>query len=109
MRRHAELLVHHQGEERGCKEFRKHVSWYLKGFSVGGEVRRDLALVTTLTGLDRLLSSLDPEQEFPVGELGRPRGRQGSPRRVVLPEGWLGSREHLGSGPVEELASGSGG
>src|SRR5690242_11912964 len=28
MRRHAELLSEHMGEERGCKEFRKHVSWY---------------------------------------------------------------------------------
>jgi nifR3 family TIM-barrel protein len=109
MRRHAELLVQHQGEERGCKEFRKHVSWYLKGFAVGGEVRRDLALVTTLAGLDALLVRLDGDEPFPVAELGRPRGRQGSPRRVVLPEGWLDSREHGGSGPVEEVLSGSGG
>ena len=36
MRRHAELLSEHMGEERGCKEFRKHVSWYLKGFRAGG-------------------------------------------------------------------------
>ena len=40
MRRHAELLCHHMGEERGCKEFRKHVSWYLKGFPAGGDLRR---------------------------------------------------------------------
>ena len=108
MRRHAELLVRHQGEERGCKELRKHVSWYLKGFAVGGEVRRDLALVTSLARLDELLTGLDPDEPFPVAELGRPRGRQGSPRRVVLPEGWLRDRSHVG-GPVEELASGSGG
>src|SRR3712207_1322703 len=79
MRRHAELLVRHQGEERGCKEFRKHVSWYLKGFSVGGEVRRDLALVTSLAGLDALLSRLDPAEPFPEAELGRPRSEE---RRV---------------------------
>jgi hypothetical protein len=109
MRRHAELLCQHMGEERGCKEFRKHVSWYLKGFAVGGEVRRDLALVTTLAGLDVLLAGLDPEEPFPVAELGRPRGRQGSPRRVILPEGWLESREHGDSGPVEDVLSGSGG
>ena len=42
MRRHAELLCRHMGEERGCKEFRKHVSWYLKGFAAGGELRRSL-------------------------------------------------------------------
>ena len=90
MRRHAELLSEHLGEERGCKEFRKHVSWYLKGFRAGGELRHSLALVDSLAALDVLLARLDPDEPFPVAELGAPRGRQGSPRtRVVLPEGWL--------------------
>jgi tRNA-dihydrouridine synthase len=90
MRRHAELLAEHMGEERGCKEFRKHVSWYLKGFRAGGELRHSLALVDSLAALDALLAELDPDEPFPVAELGTPRGRQGSPReRVVLPEGWL--------------------
>ena len=52
MRRHAELLSEHMGEERGCKEFRKHVSWYLKGFPAGGELRHQLALVDSLAALD---------------------------------------------------------
>ena len=89
MRRHAELLTFHMGEDRGCKEFRKHISWYLKGFSAGGELRRSLGLVSTLDDLDRLLERLGDDEPFPVAELGTPRGRQGSPRRVVLPEGWL--------------------
>ncbi|UMG92886.1 tRNA dihydrouridine synthase DusB [Nocardioides sp. TF02-7] len=90
MRRHAELLCEHMGEERGCKEFRKHVSWYLKGFRAGGDLRRSLALVSTLAELDARLAELDPAEPFPVSELGSPRGRQGSPRsKVVLPEGWL--------------------
>jgi nifR3 family TIM-barrel protein len=90
MLRHAELLSRHMGEERGCKEFRKHVSWYLKGFPVGGDLRRDLALVSSLAELDGLLAHLDPTAAFPVSELGTPRGRQGGPRkRVALPDGWL--------------------
>jgi nifR3 family TIM-barrel protein len=90
MRRHAELLSEHLGEERGCKEFRKHVSWYLKGFRAGGTLRHSLALVDSLASLDVLLEELDPDEPFPVTELGTPRGRQGSPRhKVVLPEGWL--------------------
>ena len=90
MRRHAELLSEHMGEDRGCKEFRKHVSWYLKGFRAGGELRHSLALVDSLASLDALLDGLDPDEAFPVSELGHPRGRQGSPReRVVVPEGWL--------------------
>jgi hypothetical protein len=89
MRRHAELLCEHMGEERGCKEFRKHISWYLKGFRAGGELRQSLGLVDSLATLDRLLEDLDPDEPFPTHELGTPRGRQGSPRHVVLPEGWL--------------------
>jgi nifR3 family TIM-barrel protein len=94
MRRHAELLSEHMGEERGCKEFRKHVSWYLKGFRAGGSLRHSLALVDSLAVLDALLDELDPNEPFPVSELGAPRGRQGSPRRkVVLPEGWLDDQD----------------
>ncbi len=94
MRRHAELLAEHMGEERGCKEFRKHVSWYLKGFRAGGSLRHSLALVDSLAALDALLDELDPNEPFPVSELGAPRGRQGSPRRkVVLPEGWLDDQD----------------
>jgi nifR3 family TIM-barrel protein len=110
MRRHAELLVQHMGEElRGCKEFRKHVSWYLKGFSAGGDLRHSLALVCSLAELDELLDRLDPDEPFPVAELGTPRGRQGSPRRVVLPQGWLddtdGTDCSVPAGP-EDLHSG---
>jgi nifR3 family TIM-barrel protein len=109
MRRHAELLVELMGEDRGCREFRKHVSWYLKGFPVGGDLRRELGLVSTLSGLDRLTSGLDPSAPFPVQELGTPRGRQGSPRRVVLPEGWLADDDGAGCAAPEDVESGSGG
>jgi nifR3 family TIM-barrel protein len=107
MRRHAELLCQHMGEERGCKEFRKHVTWYLKGFSAGGAMRRDLGLVKTLADLDALLADLDPREPFPVSELGAPRGRQGSPReKVVLPEGWLDDTDGLGCVIAEDTVSG---
>ena len=106
MRRHAELLSHHMGEERGCKELRKHVSWYLKGFAAGGELRNNLALVSSLAALDELLSRLDPSEPFPVSALGTPRGRQGSPRRVVLPQGWLDDTDGTDCAIAEDLHSG---
>ncbi|HLN78811.1 MAG TPA: tRNA dihydrouridine synthase DusB [Nocardioidaceae bacterium] len=109
MRRHAELLTFHMGEERGCKEFRKHISWYLKGFKAGGELRQSLGLVSTLADLDRLLERLDPAEPFPVAELGSPRGRQGSPRRVVLPEGWLDDTDGSGFAVREDASEMSGG
>lgn len=90
VRRHAELLAGLSNERHGLTDLRKHMAWYFKGFPVGSEVRRQLGLITSFDDLDRALGQLDPDEEFPVGELGLPRGRQGSPRdRVALPEGWL--------------------
>ena len=77
------------GADRGIRDLRKHVAWYLKGYAVGSEQRRRLAMVSSLDELDELLAGLDLDQPFPAAALG-PRGRQGSPqRRVALPYGWL--------------------
>jgi nifR3 family TIM-barrel protein len=89
IRRHAELLTVLMGEDRGVRDMRKHMAWYLKGFAAGQDVRSALGMVASLRELDGLLARLDHDQPFPAGELGTPRGRQGSPRSVTLPEGWL--------------------
>ncbi|MCF6379581.1 tRNA dihydrouridine synthase DusB [Nocardioides KLBMP 9356] len=110
MRRHAELLSEHMGEERGCKEFRKHITWYLKGFPAGGELRHQLALVDSLAALDVLLDGLDDDAPFPERELGTPRGRQGAPRKkVVLPDGWLDDTDGRGSQLREDADETTGG
>ncbi len=90
VRRHAELLAGLMGEQRGLTDLRKHMSWYFKGFPIGGQIRRGLGMVSSFAELDDHLGSLDPSLPYPTEELGQPRGRQGSPRsRVALPEGWL--------------------
>ncbi|ULL12311.1 tRNA dihydrouridine synthase DusB [Mycobacterium liflandii] len=88
IRRHGELLAAHFGEDKGMRDIRKHVAWYLHEFPAGSDLRRALALVKTLDELDSLLTRLDPGVAFPEAANG-PRGRQGSPSRVALPEGWL--------------------
>lgn len=88
LRRHAELLCAHLGPDKGIRDIRKHIAWYLRGFPVGPEIRHRLGLVGSLTELDELLGRLDPAIPFPPAAEG-PRGRQGSPGRVILPEGWL--------------------
>jgi nifR3 family TIM-barrel protein len=94
MRRHAELLAECFATERdGCVDFRKHVAWYLKGFPVGSEVRRSMAMVSSLSELDDLLGKLDPAEPFPLDTLGQPRGRTNSPGKVHLPDGWLSTRD----------------
>ncbi|NLE79726.1 MAG: tRNA dihydrouridine synthase DusB [Rhodococcus sp.] len=92
IRRHAELLAAHHGEDKGLRELRKHVSWYLRGFPAGSDIRVAMALVKTLTELDGLLAQLDPTVPFPKDAEG-PRGRQGSPGNVALPDGWLDDPE----------------
>ncbi|WP_281166936.1 tRNA dihydrouridine synthase DusB [Aestuariimicrobium kwangyangense] len=90
VRRHAELLAGVMGEKHGLTDMRKHMAWYFKGFPVGGELRHALAMISTFEELDSLLAQLDHDAPYPQGELGRPRGRQGSPRhKVVMPTGWL--------------------
>ena len=94
MARHAELLVDAlEDEKHGCADFRKHVAWYLKGFPVGGELRRRLAMISSLAELDDLLGKLDAAEPFPVDTLGQPRGRVNAPGKVSLPYGWLDSRD----------------
>ena len=92
MHRHAQLLSAEQGERHGCTDFRKHVAWYLKGFSVGSDVRRALAMVGSLDELAGLLDRIE-DQPYPAAALGGPRGRTSSPRPVALPEGWLDDRD----------------
>ena len=91
LRRHAQLLVDDYGELKGCRDIRKHMAWYLKGFSVRQQVRQSLGTVATLAELDDLLSQIDADQEFNA-EVGEgPRGRTSGNRRPSLPDGWLDS------------------
>jgi nifR3 family TIM-barrel protein len=92
IRRHAKLLAAHFGEDKGMRDLRKHIAWYLHGFPAGSELRRALALVKTFDELDDLLGRLDSDVPFPPAATG-PRGRQGSPSRVALPDGWLTDRD----------------
>lgn len=94
MRRHAAYLVEFYDDEgRGCRDLRKHVAWYLKGFPAGHHVRSHLALVDSLASLDDLLDQLDPTAPWPGEPAEGQRGRAGTPHGVTLPDGWLDSRD----------------
>jgi hypothetical protein len=88
LHRHALLLVAHLGVDKGIRDLRKHMAWYLKGFPIGSDLRQRFALVSTVTEIEDLLGQLDPSAPFPADAEG-PRGRQGSPGKVTLPDGWL--------------------
>ncbi|WP_261763837.1 tRNA dihydrouridine synthase DusB [Pseudonocardia asaccharolytica] len=107
LRRHAVLLCEHMGDDKGIRDLRKHIAWYLKGFAVGPEIRQRLGLVSSLDELDGLVALLDDDQEFPPDAEG-PRGRQGSPGRVILPERWLDDPEDASVPAGAELAHSGG-
>lgn len=58
IKRHIEALCAEKGEERGMREARKHVGWYLHGVRGAAEFRRRAGTLTTLTDLDLLLKDL---------------------------------------------------
>jgi tRNA-dihydrouridine synthase len=108
MRRHIELLAQHfEGferpgtpdtgvpfaEDRACRDFRKHVAWYFKGYMVGHELRAKLGMLGSLAEFDRLTAGLDRDQPHPGAAAEGPRGRAGAPKQVSLPDGWLSGRE----------------
>ncbi|HOA86271.1 MAG TPA: tRNA dihydrouridine synthase DusB [Microbacteriaceae bacterium] len=93
-RRHAELLVEFfEDENRGCRDVRKHVGWYFKGYPVGGDTRAALATASSLDEIDELLATLDLTAPYPGAAAEGQRGRAGRPKRPALPQGWLESRE----------------
>lgn len=92
LRRHAHLLSESFGENKGCRDIRKHMAWYLKGFSVRQQVRAALGNVSSLTELDDLLAQIDTDQDFNVDVGSGPRGRTSGGRAPALPDGWLNSR-----------------
>ncbi|NNG40514.1 tRNA dihydrouridine synthase DusB [Flexivirga sp. ID2601S] len=81
-----------EDERKACRDIRKHIAWYLKGFRVGSHLRASLGLVDSLTALDDLIGTLELDQPWPGDAAEGQRGRAGSERHVVLPEGWLDSQ-----------------
>ncbi|WP_158884435.1 tRNA dihydrouridine synthase DusB [Amycolatopsis anabasis] len=105
LRRHAELLVQHDGATKAMRDLRKHMAWYFMGFPVGSELRRRFAMVSSLDELDELIAQLDADAPFPAAAEG-PRGRQGSPGKVVLPHGWLNDPDDERVPEAEDMHSG---
>ena len=106
MLRHGQLLVEYfENEDRAMRDIRKHMAWYLKGFSVPREIRSSLGMVSSLVEMEQLLSGLqdqpDPQE---VGD--GPRGRTSQGREVKLPAGWLDDPDELATITIDDAISG---
>ncbi|CAB4749642.1 unannotated protein [freshwater metagenome] len=106
MFRHGELIVDYfESEDRGCRDLRKHMAWYLKGFRVHRELRREFGLIESLPHFRKLLDQLD-DQPYPIEVGEKPRGRTSHGRPVTLPDRWLDDPDEMAAIELEDAFSG---
>jgi nifR3 family TIM-barrel protein len=110
MLEHARLLAEWLGDEASAmRSFRKHSSWYTKGFRGGAPLRQRLMQVTRRDELRAVLSEVDRTQPFPPDAVRVPRGKTAGRQKVALPEGYLDDLEDDTPPGVEAEAADSGG
>ncbi|MEN9758727.1 MAG: hypothetical protein RL270_679 [Actinomycetota bacterium] len=106
MLRHGQLLVEYfENEDRAMRDIRKHMAWYLKGFSVAREIRSSLGMVISISQLSQLLSLLE-DQPYPQAVGDGPRGRTSHGRAVSLPAGWLDDPDEFANISIDDAISG---
>ena len=94
MFRHAEMMAGWFGERLGIVSFRRHASWYTKGFRMTSELRAGLVRVESLEDLKRLFSAAERDQPFPPAAMRVIRGKtSGMQKKVSLPIGYLNDLE----------------
>lgn len=106
MIRHGHLLVEFfEAEGRAMRDLRKHMAWYLKGFTVPREIRSSLGMVASLGELEHLLSQID-DQPYPTSVSEAPRGRKSHGRKPTLPDGWLNDPDEIPAITIDDSVSG---
>ncbi|MGB5284304.1 MAG: tRNA dihydrouridine synthase DusB [Polyangiales bacterium] len=105
---HAKLLSQWAGEAPAMRMFRRHSSWYTKGFRGSAKLRSRLMRVTSLNELEEVLHSVNPAEPFPPEAMRVPRGKTAGRQKVSLPEGFLENRLTDDTSPVY-VDPGSGG
>ncbi len=102
---HARLLAEIFEEGYAMRGFRKHATWYTKGFRESRTLRRLLTQVQSLAELADILDGVDRMEPFPPSAMRVPRGKRGGAQRVVLPDGYLDQLEDdAPPGPEAEQA-----
>jgi nifR3 family TIM-barrel protein len=86
---HARKLCDWFGERMAMHSFRRHASWYTKGFRMTSEQRAGLMRVETLSDLHELFQSVDRSQPFPPSAMRVVRGKATGTQKVALPLGYL--------------------
>lgn len=86
---HAFKLADWFGERMAMLSFRRHASWYTKGFRMSSEARTKLMRIETVSDLVELFAEADRSQPFPPSAMRTARGKASGVQKVALPEGYL--------------------
>ena len=114
LRRHTVLLGEMYDDEfKGCRDIRKHMAWYLKGFRVAQPIRAALGTVGTLAGARRparrgSIPTSRTRASSPPARVGAPQdsGAWPCPTGGWTRASWLGAR--TSRPPRSASAAGSG-
>jgi nifR3 family TIM-barrel protein len=110
MLEHARLLAAWLGDEGSAmRAFRKHSTWYTKGFRGGAPLRERLMRVTSLGALEEALAGVDRAHPFPPEAMRVARGKTSGTQKVALPEGYLDDLDDETPPGVAAEAADSGG
>lgn len=104
---HVKRLAEWMGEGAAMTAFRRHLTWYTKGFTLTQDVRREMMRAGSLDQLAATFSGVDREQRFPPSAMRAKRGKRAGRQRVSLPDSFELDSE--GAPPVpdpEVLVSG---
>lgn len=96
---HARMLSEWLGEPPAMRTFRRHSTWYTKGFAGSAQLRHQLMRVNTLAELEATLAQGTRDEPFPANAIRVPRGKAAGTQIVSLPEGYL---DHLDDDAVPE-------
>lgn len=109
MLEHVQRLIDWFDETAGVRMFRKHATWYTKGFRGSARARQAVMQASTLTELRSVLEALPKDEPFPPRSMRVPRGKTGGTQKVALPDGFLDDLEDPTPPGADAAALASGG
>jgi len=109
MLEHVQRLIEWFDERTGVRMFRKHATWYTKGFRGSAQLRNEIMQASTLAELRSVLERLPKDEPFPPRSMRVPRGKTAGTQKVVLPDGFLDDLDDATPPCADAAALASGG
>ncbi|MEM6994928.1 MAG: tRNA dihydrouridine synthase DusB [Myxococcota bacterium] len=109
MREHLRLLTEWFSETVGLRMFRKHATWYTKGFRGSAQLRQAMMQAASVADFRAVLDRFDESEPFPPSAMRVPRGKTAGTQKVALPEGFEDDPDDLAALHPDAAVAVSGG